>query len=178
MRLVEKLLSNLTIGVGTIVLTLMMIQISVDVITRNLFGAGFPGTTELVGRYYMVAVSFVPLAFTELRRRHIETTVLTDLLPKSLMPPLLGAGFVLSAVVYGAMATASFTEAARQTSNGSFVEAGLIRFLTWPSYWILPISFGLMTLICLGRILQVSMGRLDFIENSSADELSLIESGK
>lgn len=158
MRAFEKFISQATMFFGGMVLCLMVLQIMIDVVMRSFFGAGFPATVELVSKYYMVTVSFLPVAFTEVKRRHIEATIFSDILPQSMKSPILFGGFIISTVVFGALTFGTGREAFRQTSQGAYVEAGAMDFYTWPSYWILPISFGLMTILLAARVISVLSG--------------------
>jgi hypothetical protein len=63
-------------------------------------------------------------------------------------------------------------EAVSQTSRGSYVEAGIMRFATWPSYWILPVSFGLMTVMMTLRVAQVLGGRFNDTPHDPLEELT------
>lgn len=164
MSRLNQAITGFVIAVGGLILCLMMVQIVVDVFMRNVVGAGFPATAELVAKYYMVAVSFVPVAYAELKRRHIEATIFTDYLPKRFMPPIFLLGFVLSALAYGGMTWGTYGEALKKTAKKAYVEAGTMDFATWPSYWILPIAFGLMTLVCVLRVVSVLTG--DFTEDT------------
>ena len=159
----DKTISNLVVAAGGAILCLMMVQLVVDVFMRNVMGAGFPATAELVSKYYMVAVSFIPVAYAELKRRHIEATIFTDYLPKRLMPVVFFLGFALSVLVYGGLTWGTYREAMSKTARKAFVEAGAMDFYTWPSYWILPVAFAVMTLVCLLRLISVLTG--DFTED-------------
>ena len=72
MTLLHRFVGTATKLIGSVVLILMALQIVVDVFMRNLVGAGFPATTDLVSKYYMILVSFLPIAYAELQRRHVE----------------------------------------------------------------------------------------------------------
>lgn len=159
MERLNQAITGLVVTAGGIILCLMMVQIVVDVFMRNVVGAGFPATAELVAKYYMVAVSFIPVAYAELKRRHIEATIFTDFLPKHWMPSVFFIGFTLSAAVYATLTWGTYAEALKKTAKKSYVEAGSMDFYTWPSYWILPVAFGVMTLICVLRILSVLFGQ-------------------
>lgn len=152
MKHIERIIERFTILIGSVVLVLMVLQIVVDVIMRTLFDKGLPATSELVSHYYMVLVSFLPIAYSELKRRHVEATIFTDHLKN--MPRLVVEllGFILSAVVYAVLWWGTLEEAIASTAKGAYVESGVTMFFTWPSYWILPISFGLMTLVLLFRV--------------------------
>lgn len=154
----ERLVSAATMVLGGIILAVMMLQIVVDVVMRTVLGAGFPATPDLVGKYYMVALAVLPIAFTEVKRRHIEATIFTDQLPSRARNWFGVPGFFLSTVVFGLMTHAGTIEALRETKKGAYIEAGLMNVLTWPSYWLLPIAFALMTVLCAFRLWAMLIG--------------------
>jgi len=156
---IEKVIGATTTAIGSIVLCLMAVQIVVDVALRNVAGTGLPATAELVAKYYMLVVSFLPIAYAELQRRHVEASVFTDLMPRKTRPAIYLLGFSLSFMVYGLLTYGTAAEALRQTKRGAYVEAGTMDFYTWPGTWILPICFGLMTLVLAIRLFQVVTGR-------------------
>lgn len=159
MQRISQSIAFATKWIGSAILVLMALQIVIDVFTRNVLGAGFPATSELVSRYYMLAVSFLPVAYAELQRRHVEASVFTDLLPRPLHGPVYGFGFALSLLVYGLLAWGTGREALSQTRRGAYVEAGAMDFPTWPGYWILPICFALMALVLGLRMIQLLQGK-------------------
>ncbi|MFK4753516.1 TRAP transporter small permease [Oceanobacter antarcticus] len=153
MKQLENWIGRLTIWIGCTILILMVLQIVIDVAMRSLLGAGFPATSELVSKYYMVAVSFLPIAYAEIRRRHVEATIFTDKLPPRAKLLVTLMGFILSLLVYAVLCWGTLVEAIANTSKGSYVESGVDMFYTWPSYWVLPVSFGLMVLVLLLRVI-------------------------
>ena len=156
---IETAVARISMVLGGVVLLAMMLQVVIDVFMRAFLGAGFPATADLVGKYYMVAVSVLPLALTELKRRHIEATVFTQTLTGTPLKLVQLLGFGIFAAVLAVLTYGSCLEAMRQMSRGAYIEAGTLRFVTWPSYWILPISFGLALLIMSIRIYEVLTGR-------------------
>lgn len=171
LELIKRWVAGFSIALGILVLMLMMLQVVIDVFMRNLLGAGFPATTDLVGRYYMVAVSVLPLALTEIERRHIEATIFTQKLGAGAARGLLLFGFVMFAMILAVMTWGTTGEALRHTANGAYIEAGSIRFITWPSYWILPISFGLALLIMLIRIVELLTGKFVDADHDPIEDL-------
>lgn len=169
----ERWISRISMVFASLILLAMMLQVVIDVFMRSTIGAGFPATADLVGRYYMVAVSFLPLAMTEIARRHIEATIFTDRLKGGARRAVHLLGFVVGFVVMGLLAYGSFKEAVNQTARRAYVEAGTIHFPTWPSYWILPLSFGLMTIVLSLRLIEILSGRF---RDSDHDPLEEVES--
>lgn len=168
----ERLVMRLSILAGSLVLMAMMLQIVVDVFLRSVIGTAFPATPDLVSRYYMVAVSFLPLAMTEISGRHIEATIFTERLRGSVRKAVLGLGVVIGTLVYGFLTYGSGSEAVMQTARRAYVEAGTIHFPTWPSYWILPISTGLMTLVLLAKLVAMLTGRFREHAYDPLDEIN------
>lgn len=172
MEFLNKWISRCSIAVLSLVLIAMMLQVVVDVFMRSFIGAGFPGTADLVGRYYMVALSFMPLALTQIMRRHIEATIFTDGFKGTARNAIALMGVAISLFVFCLMAYGSTLEAMRQTSRGAYVEAGTIHFLTWPSYWIPPVAFGLMALVLATNVIDILRNRFDL---SGHDPLSEVD---
>ncbi len=162
MDLIEKWIGRISAVFASVVLLAMMLQIVVDVFMRSILGAGFPATADLVSRYYMVAISFLPLAMTEISRRHIEATIFTDNLRGWKRQAVDYLGFSIGLVVFAILTWGSFGEAMIQTERGAYLEVGTTVFPTWPSYWILPISFALMALILILRLIELKTGRLRY----------------
>ncbi|MFS4436897.1 TRAP transporter small permease [Paracoccaceae bacterium GXU_MW_L88] len=173
MAQLKSLIARLSLALGGLVLMLMMLQVVVDVFMRSFLGAGFPATADLVGKYYMVAVSFLPLAVTELERRHIEATIFTDALPERAKMVLFFLGFAIAAAVLSLMLYGSFQEALRKTATGAYIEAGTVRFPTWPSFWILPFSFALGLVVIVIRLIEVVTGTFT---DTDHDPLEQVES--
>ena len=146
MDTVERLITRASMVVAAAALLMMMLQISADVLMRNLAGTAIPAISDMVSRYYMVAVSFLPLAATQIHNRHIEATVFTDKLrglPRTVISVFT---LIVSIGVFGLLTWGASQEALKQTARRAYIETGTLHFPTWPSYWILPISFGLMAL--------------------------------
>jgi TRAP-type C4-dicarboxylate transport system permease small subunit len=172
MHFADRFIAATTKWVGSAILILMALQIVIDVAMRNLMGAGFPATAELVSKYYMLAVSFLPIAYAELQRRHVEASIFTDMMPKWMHPPIYGLGFALSLFVYALLAYGTLREAISKTKRGAYVEAGTIDFYTWPGTGILPVCFGLMFIVVLLRLIQVLTGKFTDVH---ADTMMITE---
>ncbi|KGJ03539.1 TRAP-type C4-dicarboxylate transport system, small permease component [Paracoccus halophilus] len=168
---VETAVARFSMVMGGLVLVLMMLQVVVDVFMRAFLGAGFPATPDLVGKYYMVAVSVLPLALTELKRRHIEATIFTQKLTGAPLKAVLLFGFLVFGAVLAVLLYGSFGEAMRQMDRGAYIEAGTMRFITWPSYWILPFSFGLALIVIAIRIIEVLTGQFRDGDHDPLDQV-------
>ena len=158
MKALERWISRISLLFASLIVVAMMLQVVIDVATRKFLGAGFPATADIVGRYYMVAVSFLPLAVTEVGRRHIAATIFTDHLRGRSRKAVQGFGLLLSLGVFGLLFWGTLEEALKQTARGAYIEAGTLSVPTWPSYWILPLSFALMEIVLLLRLTQFFQG--------------------
>lgn len=140
----DRALSGVTVAICFLLITLMMLQISLDALLRNAFGRPFTGTVEIVSNYYMVGLSFLPIALAQRKGRQIEASFLFHVMPNWAQQASLLIGRLLGIALYGIMAWLSFLDAMAKTRIGAFAEAGTTSIPIWPCYWILPISFALM----------------------------------
>ncbi|MCA0922581.1 TRAP transporter small permease [Pseudooceanicola nanhaiensis] len=158
MKTVERWISRISILFASLIVLAMMLQVVIDVAMRKFLGAGFPATADIVSRYYMVSVSFLPLAMTEVGRRHISATIFTDALRGPARSAVQFLGIGLSLAAFALLLYGTTLEALKQTAKGAYVEAGILNVPTWPSYWILPVSFTLMEIMLLLRFVEFLRG--------------------
>lgn len=161
MEMMGRLLArtiNVTTWVGMIAILLMMVQITVDVAGKFLFNTPIPATISMVSSYYMVIAAFVPLALVETRNGHITVEVLTEFFPMRTQYHLYSWTYLLSAGVFGALAYRSWGEAGKAQNSGTFMVEHGIKIITWPSYYLLPIGAGLMTIVLVYRWLIYMTG--------------------
>lgn len=152
-RALSAVIRGVTIMAGISVF-LMMVQVTVDVALRALFGTGIPGTLTIVSYYYMVIAAFVPLAFAELRRAHIQMELVSDMLPKRVARSLNGWQLVPVGLLTGGLAWRGFDEALKQMARGVSQVQGVTSIPTWPATFALPLGAGLMTLLVALRFVE------------------------
>src|SRR5690606_19973631 len=117
-KFLERLILFTTVIAGAAI-ALMMLQVSLDVLLRFTVGKGLPGTLTIVSDYYMVIAAFVPLAYAELRKAHIQMELVTDLLPPRLSHRLQGWMLLPTALVVGLLTWRGLEEALKQHAIGA-----------------------------------------------------------
>lgn len=150
MEAIGKLLSRITdfaTVLGALGIALMMIHVTLDVVLRYAFDAPLPGTISIVSYYYMVIAAFIPLAFAEQKGGHISVEVMTERLPGWIQRHLAGWSTLLSAVVFGMLTVRTWGEAMSKMDIGASIVQGETSIALWPTYFFLPVGFGLMFLI-------------------------------
>lgn len=156
-RVLAQMLRLITF-VGMISVVLMMMQITIDVVGKLFFNSPLPATISLVSNYYMVIVAFLPLALVETRDEHITVEVVTEFLPTRAQYHLYSWTYLPSAAIFGALAYRGWGEARTAHESGTFmVEQGL-KIITWPSFYLLSIGTGMMTLVVIYRWLLYITG--------------------
>jgi len=156
---------------GGAAVVLMMVHVTLDVALLNLFRISMNTTPEIVARYYMVAVAFLPLGWLTLRNQMISVELLDYVLPVSLrrgsdvLIALIGVG------VYGILTYATWFKALREMRSGTFVELVRFQMPVWHSYFIVPAGFALATLACalLAVILLVPSARAELTARTEDD---------
>jgi TRAP-type C4-dicarboxylate transport system permease small subunit len=152
------LMVTISTVVGAAAVALMMVQIIMDVVLRNLFGIAIPGTTTSVTNYYMVIVAYLPLALAERMDSHIAVEVVARLLNQRLRQWLIAFTWALSALVTAVVTYALWGEAMKAYSYGSFVIEFNTPIPIWPGYFALPVGFGLYSLVLIYRLACAATG--------------------
>lgn len=137
--------------IGAAAVMLMMLQIVADVLLKNLFNWPIPATSLIVSHYYMVIVAYLPVALSEKLNGHISVEVVFRQFSERWQKLVIGAVWLVSAVVTGGIAHRLWFESLKKFSvDANILESGL-KIIIWPSYFVLPIGFGLFALILLYR---------------------------
>lgn len=145
-RVLSYLINAVTILAGLSV-ALMMVHITADVISRYVFSYPLPGTISIVSNFYMVLVAFLPLAFVEQKGAHISVEVLTERFPPALQKHLAAWLLPLSMLIFSVLTVRTWREAQTKMDIQAAVVQGAEKILIWPSYFFLPVGFGLMVLV-------------------------------
>lgn len=160
--LLSKLVTATTI-VGAVAIIFMIIHITADVFLINFFRSSMPATGAVVANYYMAAVSFLPVALAEKLDQHISVDVVYNLLPAGLRKWALQVVRFIVAIATGGAAYGFFLDAVHKFQNNSYVLELDMRIPDWPGYFMLPIGFGLWSLINLYKIAVTVTGYEDLV---------------
>ena len=157
MYLLEKLLAhiiNIFTFVAAVALVLMMLHISADVIATLLFNRPLPGTIPIVSQYYMIIVSFLPLALVERQAGMISVEVITEKLKPSVQQWLGFLATLLGIAMFSALTWRTWGEAGLKLDRGTFSYEQGVKILTWPTYFFLPLGTGLLVLVLTYKALR------------------------
>ncbi|MFC7704407.1 TRAP transporter small permease [Plastorhodobacter daqingensis] len=136
----------------------MMVHVCADVIWRQISGGPLPATVEIVSRYYMVLVAFLPLAWVERRGGMVRVELIDGFLSRRmiLLSDVMAA--LLAAAVYFGLSYASWGIAMRNYNTGTFVTALQYAVPVWPTYFLAPLGFLLAGLVVMLRALFIATG--------------------
>jgi TRAP-type C4-dicarboxylate transport system permease small subunit len=154
--------------IGAIGTVAMMLHICLDVVLRNAFRISLDTTPDVVARYYMVIVAFLPLAWLEKQ----DGMVSVEIIDWALGPRTLRVSDVLvallSALVYFMLAWATARSALQHFTLGTFVEFADYRLPIWHSFFLPPLGFVLAAFICLLKAIELSFpGRFNRPERAA-----------
>lgn len=145
-------LSAAAMWVAVLVGTLMMLHVTADAIARW-WSISLFGTIEIVSNYYMVALSYLPLAWILKHEGHIFVELFTRncsaraLLRIDTWVAVLTLAYVL-VVTWKTLESALEQTAIREQAESAF---GFIAI--WPSRWFVVLGFGCFALQLLAQIL-------------------------
>ncbi len=145
--------------IGAISVVVMMLHICLDVVLRGIFRINIPVTVEMVSRYYMVGLTFLPLAWLERQRQMISV----ELIEFALTPLMMRISDVivclLTAACYSALAWTTWETAFKNFSRGTYVELATFKMVVWHSYFLPPIGFTLAAIAALLTAVEFASGR-------------------
>ncbi len=141
------LIDRYILGLAGIGLVLMMLHICIDVVSNLVFGSPVALTNAAVTVYYMIAVAFLPLAAGEYRGAHIGVDLVVNHLPAVLRRNLDHVVQVLCLAVYSGLTIQSTQLAVEKLSANAYLMEQTTRVSTWPSYFLVPLGFGLIALL-------------------------------
>lgn len=147
-----KYLSMVVVFVGAISVILMMLHITLDVFLRPFHSFSIPATLTMVTKYYMIALTLLPLAWVEKNQSMIVVEVFSTIYQGSLLRFNRFCVNGASVFLYGILAKATWEQAVDQFQAGTYVASLNIPIPIWPAFYILPISFSLAALVCFIRI--------------------------
>ncbi|MEY8828899.1 TRAP transporter small permease [Sedimentitalea sp. XS_ASV28] len=162
MQTLARLLSLAASGTSVLAglaVALMMVQVTLDVFMRHVFGQPLMGTLTIVSYYYMVIAAFVPLALAEQRNAHISVEFVTERFPEQVQHHLAGIMLLPAAAVAALLTWRTWEAAWRAVSIGASQTNGSSKIIVWPATFALPLGAGLMTLIILLRFAFYVTGR-------------------
>lgn len=156
--------------VGAVAVVLMIVHITADVILINLFLSSVPATGAIVANYYMAAIAFLPVALAEKLDQHICVDVVYNILPAGIQKWAIQAVRLVVAIATGGAAYGFLLDAVHKFQNNSYVLELDVRVPDWPGYFMLPIGFGLWSLINIYKIVASLAGHDDFFGGKTRSE--------
>lgn len=152
MRHIERLLDRLAwllLILAAAAILAMMLNITADILSKLLFNRPIIGTLELVSTWYMVAVTFLPLAHVYATRSNIVVELFTQNLPAGPRAALDSLGAGLGAVYLGLLAVMGADQAWYHMLRGETADATFFEISVWPTRWFVVAGCGVAALIAL-----------------------------
>lgn len=132
--------------IGSILLGLMVLHTTFDVAMTYLANHPVEGTVEIVSRYYMVAIVFLPLAFIQAADKHIVAELFSEKMSGRQRQLCQCVTWVLMAAFGLALAWQCGQEAMRMTAINEQFQTSTYFLPTWPSRWI-PVLAGVLIFV-------------------------------
>lgn len=143
--------------IGSIGTVAMMLHICLDVTLRDFFRISLDTTPDIVARYYMVVVAFLPLAWLERRDGMVSVELLDWALGRRARRASDIFVALLSALIYGVLAWTTARSALRHFEVGTFVEFVDYKMPVWHSHFLPPLGFILAAAICLLKAVEFAV---------------------
>ncbi|PRX10780.1 TRAP transporter small permease [Martelella mediterranea] len=159
MSLIERLLGRMALALmwlAAFCLVAMALQVTADVIGKYFFNRPIPGTAEIVARYYMLAVVFLPLPFAELRNSGISVDLFYNMFGRRLRRSTVIFAYLGQLAFFGMLAYQSSLDAVDSFQKLEFLD-GQAKIFIWPGTFFLPLGLWLVSAVSLLRIFQTCL---------------------
>ena len=146
--------TRILIIVAAIATLAMMSLVALDVTSRYITSQPLPGTLEISSYYFMAPLVFFSFPFVERQQRHVQISIVTDLLSDRLQRILTVATGFLSFTYLAFFALKAGEEAIKKTGIGEVAPSLTFDVYIWAARWTVPIGIGLMAVMLLVDILR------------------------
>lgn len=160
--------SNVLLLLSGIALVAMMLHVSFDVAAKYLFHSPIKSTLDVVTYYYMVALTFLPLAAVERGGGHISVELLTQALPPRWRDRLAVLSLLVSCAFFGVLGAITLGTAIEKFHIGEYV-MGTLQLQVWPSRFFVPLGFGLIATVCLAKLVRDGLALFGIVEKDARD---------
>jgi len=120
----------------------MILQVFLDVGLRTFYNNPLPATLEIVSYWWMVALSFLGLAYAKVRHEHISVNLLSESVPPKVKTFNDVFIEVVVLVVVALIAYFSFIASLDALETGESA-SGLFSIPVWPARFFIPIGTAL-----------------------------------
>lgn len=169
---VDRLLAD----IAGVALVGMMLMTVFSIVGRFLFSMPIPDV-EAIDEMLLVAVVFLPLAFTQARREHVEVTLFTDHLRAAAIRRFVLAGCLIGLLAFALLAYAMGWGAYRAFVTGD-AYLGINQIVTWPARAVAVVGLGALILrLALDLSIARRRAQEDFAKSLDGTESKDIESG-
>lgn len=141
-RLVEQA-AKASYFVAALCILAMMVQVGIDAAARTIFGSPITGTLEIVSNWYMVGITFLPLALIEFRREHLIVELFTQGLSPRRVAVLDALMQTISAILLLVWTASAIEMAVAKTAISESLDAVFFEVPIWPTRWVFAFGTGL-----------------------------------
>jgi TRAP-type C4-dicarboxylate transport system permease small subunit len=157
-KLIEKInrcLNQLLTVLAGCCLVVLITMTSANVVLR-IFGRAIPGTFELMG-YLGALIGALALGQTQIKRGHISVDILVNTFSPKVKAWLQVVNSAVCALLFAGAAWQIGRLATILKNTGEVTET--LRIIYYPFIYAVAVGFGTLTLVMIGDLLRVLMGR-------------------
>lgn len=146
-----------------VVLLLMAFHVTLNVLARYAFGGPIAATVEVGSHYYMVGVTFLPLAYAQFERHHVAVDFVLDAMPARVAAAFDVVADLVMLTFVGLIGYASYVSAVAATDRRDYVLTENFDLLVWPAHWILVVTMAAFTLVVAIQVIQRLTGTAPYV---------------
>lgn len=146
-RILDPIVNALLLVAGLAIVLMMLVMVA-DAGARSLFNGTLAGSQEFTANYFMVAVTFLPLACVQRAKGHVIIELFTGWLPARIVAGIDAAVYVACAAAALVFCYAAYFKALAMTRADEYA-VGTILVTIWPTRWLVVVGAFVLALYLL-----------------------------
>ena len=123
----------------------IMWLIALSALLRTLFNAPIPASVEISQALLVLCITF-PLGFTLMKREHVRTVALAQLMSERVQTAAYFAWMLLGTLIFAAATYGTFQYGIRSYNMNEMVWGAALQFPLWPSKLAVSIGCGMLAI--------------------------------
>lgn len=143
-RIKDRLLMCIEVP-AVIVLAVMMLHVTANAILRTVSGNPIQSTIEITQYLYLPVLALLGFVAAQARGEHIVADIATGYMTVRTKRVIICGGYLITAAVSAGFAWYGLSEARHAHAIGK--TAGVSSVPAWPVHYLIPVAFGVMTVL-------------------------------
>jgi len=135
-----RLVGNVLAGISVLLMLAMVIHVTGSITLRWLTGRDLPLTMEMTTYYYMVGMTFLPLAFIDMKNAHIRADFFGSFIQTRFFSWWEVIIQACMALFFAFLTWRTWLNAVERMGIGETIQTTSGEIIIWPARWMVPLG--------------------------------------